>query len=82
MEEELYQEQILEHYKHPVHKEILPDYTFTYRDLNPLCGDEITIYGKINNDRMVSLSFTGQGCAISQASASLLMESIQNKMEA
>ncbi len=79
MDEELYQEQILEHYKHPLHKEIMSTFSFTYHDLNPLCGDDITIYGKINKDKKITLSFMGHGCAISQASASLLIDSLQHK---
>jgi nitrogen fixation NifU-like protein len=79
MDELLYQEQILEHYKHPLHKGILPEYSFSSYDLNPLCGDEIVIYGKVHPNGMMSFSFTGQGCAISLASASLLLDSIQMK---
>lgn len=79
MDDELYQEQILDHYKYPRHKQAMPLYTAKYRSFNPLCGDELTIYLKENLNGTLTLSFTGQGCAISQASASLLLEYLQGK---
>lgn len=79
MDDELYQEQILDHYKYPRHKQAMPLYTAKYRSVNPLCGDELTIYLKENPNGTLTLSFTGQGCAISQASASLLVERLQGK---
>ena len=79
MDSDLYQEQILDHYKHPHHKEVLPGYSFKHRELNPVCGDDITFYVKINKKRIEKISFMGQGCAISQASASLLAEELQGK---
>jgi len=70
---EMYQEQILDHYKHPRNKGPLPGATFDARDTNPLCGDEVTLHLKVDGShRLSEARFEGQGCAISQASASLL----------
>ena len=82
MDSDLYQEQILDHYKHPRHKEVLVKFDFKHRELNPVCGDDLTFYVKIDKKRkkvIEHISFTGQGCAISQASASLLAEELQGK---
>ena len=70
---EMYQELILDHYKHPRNKGPLPGATFDARDTNPLCGDEVTLHLKVDGShRFSEARFEGQGCAISQASASLL----------
>lgn len=78
-EEEIYQENILDHYKNPRNKMRLKEYTCTHRELNPVCGDEIEMFINIAQDTVVSISFLGKGCAISQACASLLTEEIQGK---
>ncbi len=78
-EQELYKENVIDHYKHPKNKREMIDYTAKRREVNPLCGDTITIYAKINNKEIEDISFTGNGCAISQASASLLIENIKGK---
>ncbi len=70
---EMYQEQILDHYKHPRNKGSLPGATKNARDTNPLCGDEVVLHLKLDgSDRIADVRFEGQGCAISQASASML----------
>jgi nitrogen fixation protein NifU and related proteins len=70
---EIYQEQILDHYKHPRNKGPLPGATKNGRDTNPLCGDEVVLHVKVDgSDRIADVKFEGQGCAISQASASML----------
>ncbi len=76
LNEELYQENILDHYHYPHNKKELPGYTHKQREFNPTCGDEITIFLKIEKDRVKEVSFTGTGCAISQAAASLLTEEL------
>lgn len=78
-EEEIYKENILDHYKNPRNKKIMADCTFSHRELNPLCGDEITIYVKTDGVHLHRISFVGRGCAISQAAASLLTEELQGK---
>jgi nitrogen fixation NifU-like protein len=70
---DLYQEQILDHYKHPRNKGALPGATFNARDSNPLCGDEVSLHVDVDGSKRVSeVRFEGRGCAISQASASIL----------
>lgn len=75
---ELYQEQILDHYKRPRNKGPLPDATHNARDTNPLCGDEVTLHLRIDGTATVAaVRFEGHGCAISQASASILTTTLQ-----
>jgi len=72
---ELYQDVILDHSKHPRHFGKLADATNTAQGHNPLCGDRVTMYLKVDaNDRIQDISFEGKGCAISQASASLMTD--------
>ncbi|HIH10649.1 TPA: SUF system NifU family Fe-S cluster assembly protein [Candidatus Woesearchaeota archaeon] len=78
-EEELYKENILDHYKHPHHKEELKNPSLTHRENNPLCGDVITIFAHLEKGKLTQVTFTGHGCAISQAGASLLTEYVQKK---
>lgn len=72
----LYREAILDHYKHPRFKGHLENPDVQYHDHNPFCGDEITIELKIDEGRIVEVAFDGKGCAISQATASMLMEEV------
>lgn len=76
MSDALYREAILDHYKHPRHKGHLENPDIQYHDHNPFCGDEITIELKVEDGKVVAAAFDGRGCAISQASASMLMEEI------
>ena len=77
--EALYREAILDHYKHPRYKGQLENPDIHYHDHNPFCGDELTIELKVENDVIVAAAFDGRGCAISQATASMLMEEIIGK---
>ncbi|MCH2668620.1 MAG: SUF system NifU family Fe-S cluster assembly protein [Gammaproteobacteria bacterium] len=78
--EDMYREVILDHYKNPRFRGELDPADISYEDDNPLCGDNIRIDLRVDdNDRIVECAFSGQGCAISQASASMLMEDIQGK---
>ena len=77
---DMYREFILDHYKNPRFHGVLDYADISYEDDNPLCGDVIRIDLRVNGDnRVVDAAFSGQGCAISQASASMLMEEIQGK---
>lgn len=76
---DLYAEEIIDHYKHPRHFGHLEDPTLTYHDSNPFCGDEITLELKIENDKVVDVAFSGHGCAISRAAASMMTEEIIGK---
>ena len=78
--DDMYREVILDHYKNPRFKGELDPADISYQDDNPLCGDMIRIDLRVDNDdRVIECAFSGQGCAISQASASMLMEDIQGK---
>jgi len=76
---DLYQEMILDHYKHPRNCCKLDHCTHEADGQNPLCGDELTVQLEIADDKIVNIAFTGMGCAISQASASLMTESLKGK---
>ena len=73
---DLYAEEILDHYKHPRHFGHLDEPTLVYHDRNPLCGDEITLELKIEEGKVADIAFTGHGCAISRAAASMMSEEI------
>ncbi len=73
---DLFREAIIDHYKHPRHRGSLVDADVRRRETHPFCGDEVAIYLKIEDDIVVDASFEGRGCAISQASASMIMEEI------
>jgi nitrogen fixation NifU-like protein len=70
----LYQEIILDHYKHPVGRGLREPFDAEAHHVNPTCGDEITVRVRVAGDRIDDLSYEGQGCSISQASASVLHE--------
>ena len=78
--DDMYREVILDHFKNPRHKGTLDPNDFTYEDENPLCGDKLRIDVRLDeNERVKEVAFSGRGCAISQASASMLTESIVGK---
>lgn len=77
--DELYKEVILDHYRSPRNKRPLSDATVSLHKNNPLCGDEITIHARVEDGKVTEVSFEGQGCSISQASASMLTESVAGK---
>ena len=79
---DLYQEMILGHSKSPRNRRGMPDANHTAEGFNPLCGDKVTLYVKLDGDRIADLSFEGSGCAISTASASLLTDSLKGKTTA
>lgn len=80
MEDELYKEHVLNHYKNPRNKYVLVGADIVGKETNALCGDEITIYLHVNDDRVITtMSFMGDGCAISQAATSLLTEYAKGK---
>ena len=78
-EEEIYKENILDHFRNPHNSGRLENPTFSHKELNPLCGDLITMDIKLSNNKIEEVKFYGSGCAISQASASMLTDSIKNK---
>lgn len=75
----LYQEIILDHNKHPRHFYVMQDATCSAVGFNPICGDKINVYLQITDNVINKVSFQGCGCAISQASASIMTDLIENK---
>jgi nitrogen fixation protein NifU and related proteins len=79
MVNDLYQEIILDHSKRPRNFHPMPDATSRAEGYNPLCGDRLRLYVKMENGLVRDASFEGAGCAISTASASLMTESLKGK---
>lgn len=77
--DDLYREVIIEHYKNPAYRGHLDPHDVAFADSNPLCGDHIEITLRVVDGKVAEAAFAGHGCAISQASADLLMESIIGK---
>jgi nitrogen fixation NifU-like protein len=75
---DLYQELIIDHSSRPRNFKVL-DAAQSAEGYNPLCGDRLTVYLRMNGDLIADASFQGEGCAISKASASLMTESIKQK---
>ena len=75
--DDLYRQQILEHYKRPRHWGELDEFDHEFEDNNPLCGDELRVQLKVGGDgKIADVRFSGHGCAISQASASMASEEL------
>jgi nitrogen fixation NifU-like protein len=72
----LYRDYILDHYKRPRNFGDLDPRDLEFHDNNPLCGDEMTVHIRVEDDRVADLRFQGQGCAISQAAASIASEEL------
>jgi nitrogen fixation NifU-like protein len=79
MSDDIYREIILDHYRNPRNKGKLPHADVSMHDSNPLCGDEIDIHLKVEQGKIKDIKFEGRGCAISQASASMLTEMVLDK---
>ena len=77
--EDLYQEVIMEHNRKPRNFRKLEDGNRSAEGFNPFCGDAITLYLKVEGERVADVGFQGSGCAISRASASLMTETIKGK---
>lgn len=77
--EDMYKEELLEHYRSPHNYGSIANADIRYRDFNPVCGDEIEIFIKVKGGRISEVKFLGKGCAISQAAASILTDNIKGK---
>src|SRR3989344_6756325 len=87
-EDEIYKENVLDHFKNPRNKGFLKGANIVHKELNPICGDEIKVYLKLQNNekrktknedyKIVDAKFEGHGCAISQASISMLTEKLKD----
>ncbi|OYP32241.1 Fe-S cluster assembly sulfur transfer protein SufU [Rhodopirellula sp. MGV] len=79
-EQDIYEEHVLDHYEDPYHRGFLENATHEHQGKNPLCGDVIEIYLRLDSEGRVSEAwFEGEGCVISQASASMLIEKVEGK---
>ena len=76
---ELYQEIIIDHNRNPRNHRVIEHATCEAKGFNPLCGDKLTVYMQIKDGLIQDISFIGCGCAISQASASLMTDALQGK---
>ena len=80
MEEQLYREQILDHYKRPHNFGRLDEFDLEFEDNNPFCGDEQRVMIKLDGDgRVAEIAFEGKGCAISTAATSLLTDELEGR---
>jgi nitrogen fixation protein NifU and related proteins len=77
--DDLYRDYILEHYRRPHNFGVLDRATASHEGANPLCGDRITVQVRVHDGKIDGIGFTGRGCAISQASASLLTDEVKGK---
>ena len=77
----LYREIVNEHNLHPTHKHELPDANLVLEGVNPSCGDDIWLKLKVENDEIVDGAFVGDGCAISQASADMMLDLVIGRTE-
>ena len=77
--DEMFRENILDHYQHPRNHGTIEHPDITYEDGNPLCGDRLRMDFKIKDGRIDAVRFSGHGCSISQASASMLCEKIEGQ---
>jgi nitrogen fixation NifU-like protein len=75
--DEIYRENILDHYKRPSHRGTLEAPDITYEDSNPLCGDVIRMDFRVKDGTIDAVRFSGHGCSISQASADMLCEKLE-----
>jgi nitrogen fixation protein NifU and related proteins len=74
--DELYRETVLTHARHPHNKGELPEANATSEGVNPLCGDRVSLQLAVDNGRVTAARFRGSGCALSQASASMLTDAV------
>lgn len=79
MADSIYREAILDHNRNPRNKGVLDPADFSYEDVNPLCGDEIRIDMRTDGEKITEIRFSGRGCAISQAAASILTEMVEGQ---
>jgi nitrogen fixation NifU-like protein len=79
MDEKLYQEELLDHYKYPRNKKSIATPSFAAGKDNPSCGDRVFIEGVIQDNKVTDLGFSGAGCIVSQATTSMLTEHCKGK---
>lgn len=77
--DDLFKENILDHYREPRHFGKLENPNISFRDKNPVCGDDIQLDLRVENGKVVEVAFSGKGCSISMASASMLTEMLLDR---
>ncbi len=77
LSDDLYRETILDHYHHPRNRGIIKEPTTTVEGINPLCGDELTLYLQVDNDKISDIKLAAKGCSINTASGSMMAEAVQ-----
>ncbi len=80
--EELYQSIILDHNRRPQNFRVMPEASAHAEGVNPMCGDQLTVWLKMDGDLVADVSFQGSGCAISKASASIMTQTVKGKTRA
>lgn len=76
LSDDLYRETILDHYHHPRHRGVIKDATATVEGINPLCGDELTLYVETDNGKIKDIKLNSKGCSINTASGSMMSEAV------
>jgi nitrogen fixation protein NifU and related proteins len=79
LSDDLYRETILDHYHHPRNHGVIDEPTTTVEGINPLCGDELTLYLKVDNDKISDIKLAAKGCSINTASGSMMAEAVQGQ---
>lgn len=79
LDDQLFREHVLDHYRNPRHHGALEHPDFTYEDSNPLCGDRIRVDVRVKDGVVADVGFSGHGCSVSQAAASMLCEHIAGR---
>ena len=77
--EDLYREVVIDRYRHPHHRHVLDSATAQAHTYNPLCGDELTIFVRVQDQTLAEAAFDAHGCSISQASADLMIDAVQGQ---
>lgn len=77
--DDMYDDHILDHFESPYHRGALPCATCTHADRNPICGDQLELQLRLADGKVAEAWFTGRGCAISQAAASILCQHVEGK---
>lgn len=77
--EQMYQEQILDHYRNPRNSGSLQNPSIKYSDTNPLCGDEVEFTANVKDGKITEVKFNSKGCAISKAASSMLTDLVKGK---
>lgn len=77
--DDLYRETILDHYHHPRNRGVIEDATVVVEGINPLCGDELTLYVEVDNGKIKDIKLSAKGCSINTASGSMMSEAVMGQ---